>query len=430
MQKLKDVVYNNTYLILFNFTSIILLSCVFNILINNTIYLYLNYGLKLINLFWGIIVAIRDICDKKIDLKDNKVKILLLFNIVAMISWILFAIRNHSLRCLYDVILLYEYSFIFYTYYKEHSLDEIHYILKYVSYLFCSIVFAYNVISLIFYFTGVQTIVFPSGEIHEMYSFYTDSVAHNDRYMGLWPWYTTSASRCYLAVILHLYLMDMKKNKISNLIGIFLACIMICFTNSRMSILLLCLIAVCALLFSLHKKIAYNKLSKIALGLFLLGVIGGTIYYFAKNPTLLQSMKEDPVGTLDAVSSCRLTISNYIISNNDKWILGWGYANNELLINSWLADYPHNIVMALLLYTGIIGLVVFTLFILVNIIDIKKIYKKILNSNLRWIFVFTILIGLESFVDNSIIGAYSTHIQTMCFWFCFGCIYACKEEKI
>ena len=427
MSSLKNVLYDKTNLILFNLMSVILLSFVLNNLLISNIYLYINYGLKTINMLWGSIILFKDIIGKKIDIKDNKIKALLIFNIIAIVSWFVFFIRNRCFSHLYDVILLWEYSFIFYTFYKGHSKNDIDNILKCVAYVFCICVFIYNVISLFLYFFGFQKITFPNESYHVMYE-NPNSAAHSSRYMGIWPWFTTGASRCVLGIIFHLYLVDVGENKWTNIMGILLSGVMIFLTDSRGQELLLGFIIIVDILFYLRKKIEQKRMFKVTICSLLLFAIGVVGYIFIKNPNLLQALISSPFKVINEISSDRLAIAEYILKNNDKWILGWGYANNELLIESSLPNYPHNIFLALLLYTGVTGLISFAIFIGIYIFDLKKIFKRVLNSNLRWIFIFVICQFFESLIDNSIIGAYSTHIQTMCFWFCLGSILIVRKE--
>lgn len=77
--------------------------------------------------------------------------------------------------------------------------------------------------------------------------------------------------------------------------------------------------------------------------------------------------------------------------------------------------------MAILLYGGILGLILFIAFIIMNICSIFKNIHTILLGKQRWILVTIICILIESMFDICIIGA-PVNIQTLYFWVCLGII--------
>ena len=113
-----------------------------------------------------------------------------------------------------------------------------------------------------------------------------------------------------------------------------------------------------------------------------------------------------------------MTIQTLSYSKNCLF-LGSGYCNSEFTVAAYKLIHPHNIFLALLLYTGIPGLVLFTMFLILNVKDIVHNLDYIKLNNLKWLVVLVICVFFESLLDIAIIGA-PINIQTLYFYLCLG----------
>ena len=421
MGKIKEIILNKKYLILFYFEAIFLQVFVLRIFTTGNLYNLLENLIWGINSLWVFIIFLDDIFHKRFNLKDRKLLYLILFFVISTISW-LFCQSHHGFYYIYDLVKLYEFSFIFYTFSSNHTNKEIKNVIRIIAYTFCTYVLIYVLISLVHYITGNTMIHYPNGTSYNAIGI-DNEVAHKERYMGVWSWYTIASFHCYIALVLHLYLIDQGKNKIIHSIGIIANAYMIYLTDSRSSLIILAFVLLSGILFLLKKNIGAKKAIYTCILLICISIVGFIVYKAISNPTLFQQFLSNPYQTLVVLSSGRLQMAKGIIDNlKNHLLLGEGYGNNDLVQSHYGIVHPHNVIMACLLYTGIIGLLLFILFIIKNIQSIIKNMTSIFNSQYKWILVLTICLFIESMFDICIIGARSTNIETPFFWLCLGII--------
>ena len=139
-----------------------------------------------------------------------------------------------------------------------------------------------------------------------------------------------------------------------------------------------------------------------------------------KNPSLIMKLSENPSYIINKLSSGRLGMTTKTLSYSKNCLfLGSGYCNSEFTVAAYELIHPHNIFLALLLYTGIPGLVLFTMFLILNVKDIVHNLDYIKLNNLKWLVVLVICVFFESLLDIAIIGA-PINIQTLYFYLCLG----------
>ncbi len=250
-----------------------------------------------------------------------------------------------------------------------------------------------------------------------------NALAHKTRFMGLWAWFTIASFHCYISICLHLYLIENKKNKIINGIGIIFCAFMIYLTDSRSSLLILGFIIISYFLFYLSKRLSFKKTIFIGLGVIL--IVGITIVSIKlmSNKELFAMLLNNPYETIKTLSSGRIQMAEEIINNlKNHWLLGEGYGNNNLIQNKFGIIHPHNALLATLLYTGWTGLILFLIFTILNIKQIINNLSLIIHSNFKWILILSICVVIESFFDICIIGARSTNIETLFFYLCLGVV--------
>ena len=413
---IKDFLLSKKKLITFWFGCIFFQHFISQLLLPTSIRTTIWHILWVIYTIWTVIILIYDIYKKNIHFKDKKILILSLFSLTNTISWILFN-PSHTAYYIFTLVTLYAQCFIFYTYDNKNEIKDLFIKLAYV---FVGIVSIYTTISLACYISGHTSFTLPNGTAITMLG--DQTLAHNKlRFMGLWTWYTTASFNCYTAILLSLYLLDLNKNKIFHITMIILNTIMIYLTDSRSSLIILAFIFLCGILFIFKKKLSTKKILHIAI----IAVVFSVLFFVLKlvsNSELLSMLMSDPYNVLNDLSSLRLNMHVGIIRHmKDSWLLGYGYCNNDFVVSTYSIPHPHNVFMATLLYSGIVGLTLFIIFIILNIQSVIKNIKTIFSSNLRWILVLVMSIFIESLFDICIIGA-PLNIETLYFWLCLGMI--------
>ncbi len=411
---IKDFLLNKKIFIAFWFGCLYFQHFIAQLLLTTSIRTTIWHILWVIYAIWTVIILIYDIYKKNINFKDKKILTLSLFALINTISLFLFS-SNHSAYYIFALATLYAQCFIFYTYDNKNEIKDLFIKLAYV---FVGIVSIYTTISLACCALGYTSLTLPNGSIIKMLG--DQTLAHNKlRFMGLWTWYTTASFNCYTAILFSLYFLDLNKNKIFHITMIILNTIMIYLTDSRSSLIILAFIFLCGISFILRKKLSTKKILHIAL----IAVVFSILFVVLKiisNSELLSMLMSDPYHVLNDLSSLRLNMHVGIIQHmKDSWLLGYGYCNNDFVVSTYSIPHPHNVFMATLLYSGIVGLVLFMIFIILNIQSLLKNIKTIFSSNLRWILVLVMSIFIESLFDICIIGA-PLNIETLYFWLCLG----------
>ena len=426
INKCKNIIFSKTNLILYWFSCLFFQHFVTQLLLPESLRSFIWHGLWVIDILWVTILIIYDIYKKQINFKDKKILFLIIFVLFTTVSWI-FKQPNHGPYYIFTLVTLYEQAFIFYLYALEANPNEFKTIFVKLAYIFIGFISFYTIASLICYISGNTNFVLPNGTEINMLGIDND-LAHKIRFMGLWTWYTVASFDCYIAILLSLYLIDNNKNKIFHYIMILLNSYLIYLTDSRSSLIILAFIFLCFILFLMSKKLGFKKSIGVGILCILLGILGLFVLKISKNPSLFAQFMNNPWKTLTKLSSGRIQMAEGIIANlKNTWLLGNGYCNNDFVLQKYGIQHPHNLIMALLLYTGIPGLILFVIFLVCNILAINKNIKSIYSNNMKWIFILVLCLLIESMFDICIIGA-PVNIQTLYFWLCLGLI-ANKDVK-
>ena len=422
MLKIKNILSSEENLIYFWFCCLFFQHFITQLLLPESIRSIIWHALWIIDILWTTIVLIYDVYKKKINFKDFKILVLTLFVLINTISWLLF--NEHGPYYIFTLVTLYEQAFVFYAYACKNNIKDL--FIK-IAYSFIGIVTFYTIVSLICYVVGYTSFTLPNGTEITMLGV-DNAIAHKTRFMGIWTWYTVASFDCYIAILLSLYLLDLKKNKIFHTIMIILNSLMIYLTDSRSSLIILAFIYLCIFLFFLKNKIGLKKTMFIGIIAIIIILAGFILLFYIKKRDLFFQLISNPYITLSELSSGRLQIATGIIKNLQKsLLLGDGYCNNFYVLAYLAVPHPHNVILAVLLYSGISGLVLFTIFIISNICSIVKNIHYIFSNHLRWLLVLVICVFIESMFDICIIGAPTT-IQSFYFWLCLGMV--TNYEKI
>ena len=416
-----NFISNKKNLILYYFEAIFFQVFVLRIFFSGNIYNSFQQLVWGLNTLWVIYIAIYDFKNKQIKFNNSRIIFMFVFFIISTISWILYQ-SNHSFFYFYDLVKLYEFGLIFYTYSCTVKIDKIKNLLNILASSFCVYVFIYIFVSFILLILGYDSFYLPNNSLQIMLG-NDNPLAHKTRFMGLWSWYTIASFHCYVALCLHLYLIENHKNKIINFIGIIFCILMIYLTDSRSSLLILAFIFIAYILFTLSKKYSLQKSLIICLLFVLISVLALILYKSITNKELYAMLIKNPYHTIIELSSGRIQMAEAIIHNaNNHCFSGEGYGNNLLVNSRFNIVHPHNLFLATLLYTGYPGLLVFCVFLFYAIKQIANNLHLIISLNFKWIFILTICVFIESLFDTCIIGAASANIETLFFYLCLGII--------
>lgn len=421
LTKFNHFISNKQNLILFYFEAIFFQVFVLRIFFSGNIYNSFEHLIWGFNTIWVVFIAIHDLKNKQIQLNNSRIIFMFLFFIISSISWIIYQ-PNHSLFYFYDLVKLYEFGFIFYTYSDEVKIDEIKHLLNILSSSFCAYVFIYISISFILLIFGYNSFYLPNNSLQIMIG--TDNpLAHKIRFMGLRSWYTIASFHCYIALCLHLYLIENHKNIVINFTGIIFCILMIYLTDSRSSLLILGFIFITYILFALSKKYGLQKSLIFCFFIILIALVFLIVYKLITNKELYIMLLQNPYQTIIELSSGRIQMAEAIIHNaNNHRFLGEGYGNNLLVNSRFNTVHPHNLFLAILLYNGYLGLLAFCGFLFYTIKQITNNLHLIISLSFKWIFILTICVFIESLFDTCIIGAASANIETLFFYLCLGII--------
>ena len=421
IKNFKNFILNKRNIILFWLSYCIFEHFITRIFLSEPIRATLWRAFWFIDILWSVIIIINDISHDRIDIKDKKKLLLVIFVGFTAVSWVIKA-PVHNVYYLCTLITLFEQAFIFYRFGLENNIDEIKKIIKFTSYMFVGLVFLYTASSLLFYVLGYEEVTFMDGTVIHMYSV-ENSLSHSTRYMGIWSWCTTASFDCYLAILLHLYLIDNKSNKLVHIAGIILNSIMIYLADSRTSLMILAVIAFSYVFFLMLKKRGKAKTIKYSIIFIIVMIVVTGVYLVTFKTDTLALLINSPEETLQGLTTGRFYMVKGILKTiKGDLLLGKGYANNDFILNKYGIVHPHNLFLALLLYTGIPGLVLFISFLVLNVISMRSKFSLLLANNLKWIFVLVVCVFIESIFDISIIGASPLNIQTFFFWLGLGIV--------
>ena len=110
-----NFISNKKNLILYYFEAIFFQVFVLRIFFSGNIYNSFQQLVWGLNTLWVIYIAIYDFKNKQIKFNNSRIIFMFVFFIISTISWILYQ-SNHSFFYFYDLVKLYEFGLIFYTY--------------------------------------------------------------------------------------------------------------------------------------------------------------------------------------------------------------------------------------------------------------------------------------------------------------------------
>lgn len=291
---------------------------------------------------------------------------------------------------------------VFFMYFKTNEYEKRKDFLECLYKIYILITFILSTVSIIMFLTG-----------HGKF------LGNTTRFYGIYSHVNYCGMCCWISINLTLYLYSIGKiNKGNSLINILLQFILLILSDSRTSM-------ICTMICFMPLIVKLRKKEKaIFISLFCLVIVIG-IFFSMKTGrdyiSVFQSLKNgEPLFSIvnKIGSNCLNLWANSIKKIMDRPLLGYGISSNNKALTLYL-DYSnsHNIVLNILLYTGLIGLFTFLTFVR----DVsKEIIRNIKNIN---IYLLMFLCGclIFSLLDCAVL--YEYYNTTILFWYILGYLY-------
>ena len=414
--------------------------CVLLILYNNLILRLINPSLSyhvgnelflLIIAIWMLIQLFDDLVHKR--LLDTQFK--LVFGLFYLYAAIVFLFnRPYNIPGMIYITYFFVMWYILTSASLYSSKEEFFSFLQKIFLHFVIVVLIINTISLIAYFLLGFRIVSKlpacfvlTGNNHAKTSIFGRLLKF--RYGGLYSIVPEAGFFSYVSFAITLYLRENNVlKKPITLFSIVTSGMMVFLSNSRISEICLGVI-ICYWLFWYlrRKKILFfhptkgKRFISIALIISLL-ILFVCLYRFG--PSVINAIQLDPFTFFDRLSAARLSywkegLTAFI---EKKWFgHGWG---NIVGLSEKRYHY-HNIIICMLVFTGIIGTVLFCGLSLYCTIKIHKNSASIEQYKAKWIKVLVLCIYLESFLEVCLV-AETSHIETPIFFVGLGLLCYCN----
>lgn len=203
--------------------------------------------------------------------------------------------------------------------------------------------------------------------------------------------------------------------KIISIIMIVLAMFLLNVTGSRGPLLSLVLSFLLFIFFT--KKYGF-KTKFVLLGFISILIIPGFTYLFTNIMNRFTSLSTD-VSALIRIYA----IYHGILLFFQKPFFGWGTGSFASIVNEFI-KYPHNIFVELSMETGIIGLILFILFLVIVIYNMIALRKKIVEKSHSDLLNLSFLIFFLAFFNSQLSGDIA-HNPLM--WFSAGCVLVLRK---
>lgn len=419
--KIKNFILSKENLIIFYFYGLFLQKFAFKYILPSVFLKPFQYFFWLVNPVWFVILIINDIKKKNIHFKDIMDLTQIIFIIFTSFVY-LFLANNHDLLDGNILLGYIELGYLLFTYPEEKNLTEIKQFFDRLSTHLLVFIVPMTVISFILYLLHIYEIPVIENGVHIMTEVKgnTGRGFINFRYRGLFRLSTEAAYFCYLGALIHFSKIYNHKNIVINSILGAIDVILVLLSGTRTGILILCIMFVYYLFVFLQNKYKIKVSYKLICICLLFAIIIPVIFVIIKNPDLISNIKEDPFTVLNKLSSRRLATVPMIFEamTGKRLFYGYGWSNNSVIISNVV--HPHNIFLAVFLYTGIIGTAIFMIFFVQVIKNIAKNMKLIKENHLEDYLIIAICVFFNSLLDIVIVG--DTCINTIFFWIALGII--------
>ena len=414
MKKTADILLDHRSLISFCFFGILY------VLVPWTLYgSAVHSVLQTICIVWTGIILAHDLIAKRIKL-DPLMIALSVFYVWSVISFI-FQPKGHGIYPFIHLLEMVMFIGVFIPAFRTLSAEQVHRFTELIAWMVIAIITIMNTIAITFFYCHEQ-LPFPE-LIARLYSSFSIRNGHI-RYAGGYYHPVLAGEKCIAAILCCILLKSRKKIHPAAAIVVFASSLwMILQADGRTAEIQLLLIAlfICVL-----HCIGNKKRMRFFTGVLSLLVVGFCVLVYVK-----LSRNTGPLfDLLNTISSNRLIIWKTSLEEFLKRpVLGWGWENGDAIAQYTQTEIydSHNLVVNLLLWTGLPG---FSAFAAAAIIWIKRLLNNqgILQDKVyRWYILITAMFFVQSLLDILIIGD-DTHIGTLLFWMFAGIVHYRKAD--
>lgn len=412
MKKLLEIVTDHKYLLGFYIFVILYILCPFQAFGNSRIQVIFQYCY----IAWTFFLILYDLIKRRFRF-DRMLIIMLCFFIWCCVSYV-FQPKGHGLVPLKHLCTLLMFLSLIFPMSRYYSDEDLNRYIIVISKMVIYITVLLNVLSLAYYFLH-NTVSFPPF-ITERFGIFSERNGVY-RYSGIYYHPVLGGEKCFLSMILG-YLLC-KKEKLSKVafgITTITGLAMIILGDSRTTYLQLLVV----LAYGIYRWIDTNKGHGFSRGCLLAVVMLGIVFIVVKSLRMgLNAGTAEQI--LNTLSSNRLVIWRTAYQEFLKRpILGWGWENGDAIVaytNSNIENC-HNIIMNLLLWTGIPGVTLFLLMALEWIRKTIQNWRSLKHRGYDWYVIIVVALVIQSLIDILIIGE-DIRLGTPLFWFFAGLVY-------
>lgn len=384
---------------------------------------WVNEVLMVLTIVWPILIIAQDIRKGRIR-PDLFQKILVAFFLAAGISTALNVssiLVNEDLELQESLLSLWQMVTLFFILFSSGNTDQPEEHHRFVSNLsltawaVISLLAAGSLVLFVCYRAGIS---FSGGIGGADHIFTYGHLGEETRFCGLFGYSTDGGNLCALALVLSVFLYETKRVPSAALLfcGVILA-LTIYFLDVRTSMLEVILV-----FFILGYRFAATKWSGKTAGILclLLIILGIAGLMFLKQDQLSQyfsAFREDPYTTLSFLTTGRSKFWLRAIQEFTRHpFFGTGWNNN---IGIGFFD-NHNLLINILLWTGLAGTVPFLLFLGLLIRKIWSNRRSVCVYRMSGLVILLSAVFFESLLDRAVLGTANTGAETSFFWLAAG----------
>lgn len=372
---------------------------------------------------WAILILIYDLVHGKM-IGENLDKSIVIFSIAMVISTLIQSF-NLVLQKGDYILSVFIYIYILYQWAIESDRESFLKVIIKCAKFTVYVVLSINILNLVLVICDFNGGTIPSIWSHLYVSPRQLSWRRTSyQYYGLYTHNILGAFKCYISLILTLFLVEHKEIKKSiSIFSIVLCILQIYYCDSRNVMGITGIILLAWLKFCVDAKVSKEKAKKIYN--YAISIFGISLCYVVyKSIVFNMNFIEGDFSfykLFNRFTSLRL---EYWVKALDiikeKPFLGWGLKNNGPVGSYQASLYNyHNLVVNLLVWTGLIGTFLFSYFLIESYKKVRRNSDKIKSANVKWLNVLCICVFLQSLLDVGLIGVYNS-LSTVYFWLCLG----------
>lgn len=432
MNKVLDFFLNRKNLVRFYFYGLLTIDFIFHYFLPLGLYSFIRFtGFRVAMAGWTLGIIIYDIVKKQLCYKNVHL-FLWIWAICGVIG--LISSNSFDLYFLVDLGVFVMFTYVFTSIRKFHTKKDIKELLIEIMKV-CSItILVVALISLIIFYFDIS-IPLPFDGAVLVPSEQTLGYRNNRiRYFGLFYDALSGALQCTLSISMGFYLVGNKRLPIwYQVINVIICGFMAYLTLSRTPAILLSIMGLYVIYAVLRNYYPRKKSALIVCGTAVVIAIVALIVRWGSIQELLQQMEVDQFAIINKFTSNRYRVwLAYLEEFKSHPIFGIGIANNAIAFKL-NEPFANDIIISILVYSGIVGLICFTIFLVVLVKRSFRYRRILIDHTDAYLTVMIACFLIESLFENSIVGEY-VHLETGLFWlissYLLYCHYAGPRERI